>query len=195
MKLNQVILIILVLAFSSFSYSQDYKEGYVILNNNDTLFGELEVLSDIQCGKKVIIKVGEKVTKYKPKKIKAYKIGEDEYVTKQFTLPGNLSTFTRFLKVWELGKVNIYGYYYSANTQYFDVSNPNNKSHEVFIEKDGILERVKDTGFANRMSEYFSDNKELSEQILNNKLTYYDILKIVRIYNGHYNENHKSTND
>ncbi|MEZ5147635.1 MAG: hypothetical protein R2759_11300 [Bacteroidales bacterium] len=152
MKLNQVILTILVLAFSSFSYSQDYKEGYVICTTMIP-FGELEVLSDIQCGKKVIIKVGEKVTKYKPKKIKAYKIGKMNITNNLLYLA--IATFTRFLKVWELGKVNIYGYYYSANTQYFDVSNPNNKSHEVFIEKDGISERVKDTGFANRMSEYF----------------------------------------
>lgn len=186
MKIKRNVLTCLVFPlFISFSgFTQEYLEGYIILNDGDTIYGKIKKQSELKsCEKVYIIDSTSVEKKYKSKKAIGYKRGDEIFIKKNYTVPGNLGTYNNFMKVIETGKVVLYEAYSNVYQSSGGGGGVSTTRHDYFLEKNGNLLRVKKGGFKNQISEYFRENKELSEKIKNKELGYGDMHRIVQIYN------------
>lgn len=113
------------------SYGQiDFRPGYIILNNNDTTFGLINYLSDIQnsafCTFK---KTSESQSiKYKPDEISGYRFINGKYYTSKKIFVENNSQLL-FLEFLIKGRANVY------------YCRTNNSDH-YFMEKDSIINEL-----------------------------------------------------
>ncbi|MCD4735783.1 MAG: hypothetical protein K8R53_07040, partial [Bacteroidales bacterium] len=161
-------------------------EGYIILEKGDTIHGELVVQSDVSSCNYVALKNQDgEILDFKKKEVKAYKRGSEEFVKKEYQIPGRLGITKGYLKVLEKGEVILYELKYSNNamgpngTFYHNVST----GTAYFLEKENTFFRVKKSGFKRNMALYFADNAELSRKIKEKELKYRNIQQIVQIYN------------
>ena len=191
--------------------------GYVVTKDNDTVKGYLMLKNLIANQDKVFFyhdkdtDKGEAV-KYKPKQLKAYKVGPRYYESYKFKPPvasystNDAKTYHFVLKVID-GPISLYKWFYepterSEERVKIDTSDILNSKIDLtfsetglesvtFIKKfDGELTSF-GLGFKKKMSKIVSDDKELSKKILNKEKGYrsWDLEKIVKEYNNWYLKN------
>lgn len=175
----------------------DFQEGYVVTNSNDTLYG---LIRDRKIGafgklfKKIRFKGRLGKSKYAPKEIISYKKGEATFETLQLISTGHffneeyqVSTNGdfRFLKVVERGYLNYYLLEYEdADSGYIDSTAFLKKRNEY------VLVRVNQGLFGlkrKKLAIFFSDYPELANRILNKRVKH--PIEIVSIYNKWKTEN------
>jgi len=180
--------ILLTFAFSKLIFSQsDFRKGFVITQDNDTLYGLVNYRESIKKYKVCEFKVSEdqEVKNYFPEDIKAYRFINDKYfVTKEITLENNVKEKV-FFEVLVQGKVTLYKYLES-----------------FFIEKDGgeyikltnerVLVTIGDAEYYKNSNKYIgvlsylllSDCKQLKKKI--NSLEYKErgLTELIQSYNA-----------
>ncbi len=169
----------------------DYQEGYVVTNANDTLYG---LVRDKKTGafgkiyKKIRIKQKRKKSRYAPKEIISYKIGDATFETMQLISTGRFfeDEYTvssegdfQFLKVIEKGYLCYYYMEYEdADSGYIDAV-------AFFKKRDGnILVRVNQGIFGlkrKKVAAFLSDCPELAQRIRMKQIK--RPLEIVQFYN------------
>ena len=195
--------------------------GYIITHNNDTIRGYLLLKNLVNNQDKVLFynsPEDEKYTKkYKPKDIKAYKVGPRYYESFKFKPPVTYSandarTYHFILKIID-DPFSLYRWNYETVDQskarvkidqdhplssHVDLSfSEKNLKHEnygltpqgEFIDL-GSLKML--TNFKKNMSKLVQDDTELAQKIRNKEkgYGYYDLEKIIREYNDWYRKNH-----
>ena len=201
MKQQKLLTITFLITFFSISYSfaqesdyapsGEYVDGYIVLTSSDTLYGYLKELDIIDSCKKVdfLDKNKEKV-KVKPKKIAAYKRGEDLFIRKDEQSGKFQGQTIGLLKVIEDGKVRLYQHTYDMSSS--PMPKPglgigikvNNHKTDYYLERYGRLMMVNKLHFKNEMSMYFSDYEEIVKKIVDKELQFKDIIEIVKLYNS-----------
>ena len=236
MKKTVFLLLIFLISFPAFSQEEQNAPaedtifnvklwtkypGYVITRDNDTIRGYLMLKNLVNNQDKVLFynnQDDEKYTeKYKPKDLKAYKVGPRFYESFKFKPPvtyaGNdAKTWHFVLKVID-GPFSMYKWYYETTQRSeervkIDEEHPlNTKIDLSFSEKDledhtyGLtpsgefvdLNSLKMlTNFKKNMSKLVADDPQLAEKIKNKEegYRYYDLAKIIREYNAWYIKNH-----
>ncbi len=195
--------------------------GYVITRTNDTLRGHLLLKNLVNNQDKVLFyrdPDDEKYTeKYKPKDLKAYKVGPRYYESFKFKPPVTYSandarTYHFILKIID-GPFSLYRWYYETVEQSrarvkIDQDHPLRSHIDLsFSEKDlkhenygltprgefidlGSLKML--TNFKKNMSKLVEDDPELAQKIRNKEkgYGYYDLEKIIHEYNAWYLSTH-----
>ena len=112
------------------------KQGYVITNQNDTIYGTIDYLSDTKCANEChFLANGETDYKvYLPGEISAYRFADDGvfYVTKTFEVEGNTETF--FAEYLLQGGVSLFHHKRAGIEYYF------------FTDEEGKVASVKNNG-------------------------------------------------
>ncbi len=170
------IIAILLLGASSLFGQKVYLDGYIIMDQGDTIFGKIAVLSAPASCKRIKFTNSDGIkVKFTKTEVKAYKRGDEYYYRKVRKYVAGEGATIDYLKLLATGKINLYGYMWNDNN--------GGVSTTYYVEKDGIMTRVLQTGFKKHMAEYFSDNPALEEQIRNKELNYWSMERIVEIYN------------
>lgn len=123
----KVFTLLLAVTFSSVALGQlNFKKGYVITNENDTVYGLINDGGAYRNSKVCVFKQSKKkVVKYHPGEIKAYRMVDDKfYASKEIEIMDTPKPV--FLEVVVGGKVNLYHYW-------------KNKTLAFYIEKDNKL--------------------------------------------------------
>lgn len=103
MKLRRIILLGLLISTSFLNAQTDFRPGYIISTNGDTLFGQIDYRGDLLMSRLCKFKDGDTIKEYSPNDIKAFRFIESKYyVSKEI----NATIF--FLEYLIKGKVNIY---------------------------------------------------------------------------------------
>lgn len=203
--------------------AQEYQEevklwtiypGYVITHDDDTIFGYIKLNNYVDNQQKALFYNNpddEKYSvKYKPKDIKAYKVGPRYYESFKFWPETEDRGFHFFLRLIE-GPISFYKWYYEPVEKSkqrvqvnddgviteFDMSFSENKlSTELIAIKLGgepeQLDKLKFvTNFKKNMSKYLEDYPELASKIANKEEGYSnaDIEDIILEYNAWYLKN------
>jgi hypothetical protein len=166
--------------FISPSYSQNkpqFRKGFVIDLNGDTLKGKLLILPSDQSCEKVTIQLNEKEEKtFKPQKAKAYLTGLEYYKSLN---TGKHVVFARRLAG---GEVSLYQYVHETSMPIEKVAITDENSR-LYLERAGVLTLVADKNFKKSMSAYFKDYPELAGKIAKGNYKLEDIKNIVFEFN------------
>lgn len=138
--LRQIASVVLAILPTMLYAQLNPKQGYVITNQNDTIYGTIDYLSDSKCAYECHFKPdGETGYKtYQPNDIRAYRCAENGvfYVSKTFDVEGVQKTF--FAEYLVLGGVSLF-YHREADIDYY-----------YFIGEDGKVAIVKNDGSYNK---------------------------------------------
>ena len=169
----------------------DYQEGYVVTNANDTLYG---MVRDRKTGafgklyKKIKFKGKRGKSRYAPKEIKSYKIGDITFESMPLISAGHFFDVEyevsprgdfQFLKVVEKGYLSYYQLEYEdSDSGYVD--------NTAFFKKENgnILVRVNQGIFGlkrKKLAAFFIDCPELAERIRTKQIK--DAMEIIHFYN------------
>ncbi len=174
----------------------DKYPGYIIKNNNDTLYGYIRYGNVVNNQKKCEFfthETDKKPTKvYKPKELKAYLISDVLYRTINYS-GGLLSKPLRFLLVIKDGELTLFLFYEEGSVPYNQERESDMvyyKWHDSKYPKPLTNEKF-GFNFSKRMSAYVADDKELSQKVLNKEKGYglIHIYDIIDEYNAWYIEN------
>lgn len=222
--MKKLLLFILMLIGTGLMAQEDQEEvklwtiypGYVITHKNDTIRGYIKLNNFVNNQKKAFFynhpddeKCAEK---YKPKDIKAYKVGPRYYESFKFWPETEARGLHFFLKVID-GPISVYKWYYEpvelskervkidddGRISNIDLSfSEENLSTELIpVKPGGEPEKLKNlkyaTNFKKNMSKYLEDYPELAAKIANKEDGYGigNIEDIIREYNAWYLKNHK----
>lgn len=120
-NVNNVLLIALFFFnFLSSAAQSDYRQGYIIKNNNDTIFGYIDYRADISNSKKCyfVKELGGEVNEYMPGEIFGYRFEDSKYyITKTIEL--NKEKRTIFIEFLLKGIVDLYYYVDEKGDHYF----------------------------------------------------------------------------
>ncbi|MBN2173267.1 MAG: hypothetical protein JW731_03995 [Bacteroidales bacterium] len=190
--------------------------GYIVTWENDTVYGFIKLSNLVNNQKKAMFYKNaddaDPVEKYKPKDIKAFKVGPREYESYKYHVTNETKGFHFFLKVIE-GPICMFKWYFEPESRQqerveideddvlnskIDLSfNEADLSSNDFMKKqDGefvCLSSLKfGTNFKKNMSEYVSDFPELAEKIASKEEGYRSIdrEKIILEYNEWFLKSH-----
>jgi hypothetical protein len=160
-----------------------FKPGFLVKNNNDTLFGFVKHIDKVPYRILVNVKFKsnkeDKAESFPPDSLKEFVIDKTKYVSKYLSLRKNKYFF----------QATIEGYlsYYELDLSKWGV---NNISHYVILQKqnDENLFTYKVDNFLfpfkKKLSQYLADDPELSKKIKHNIYNEMDIVTIVKEYNS-----------
>lgn len=217
------LVLIFALIFSGYLMAQDDQNevklwtvypGYVITHSDDTIHGYIKLVNYIDNQRKALFyknQDDEKETeKYKPKDIKAYKVGPRYYESFKFWPETEACGVHFFLKVIE-GPISFYKWYYEPvedSKQRIQVNNDKITKVDLSFSEEKLstqliaiklggepeqLDKLKFvTNFKKNMSSYVGDFSELASKIANKEEGYGfgNIEEIIDEYNKWYLENH-----
>lgn len=183
------ILICIVLSFTTASLSAQFNftEGYVITWHNDTIHGKIREISIIFKG--VFVELKDKqstIINFTPKDIKKYsKSGIIDYMLIEI---GWNKEFARVIKDGEIKLLLIKTPRTNTQAEEFDPKHFGNDyyydQYYLYNTANSRLTTVYKGEFRNDMADYFGDDPELSEMILNEELSYPELEIIVEKYNN-----------
>ena len=107
-QIRNLSILIFILINIEVNAQSDFKSGYVILNNSDTLFGKIDSRGDRTMSKTCRFKPtnSDLITEYSPRELNEYQfIGSKRYVSR--TLESGIPVFLEYLIK---GKLNVYYY-------------------------------------------------------------------------------------
>ncbi|MGB3152296.1 MAG: hypothetical protein WBB27_16695 [Maribacter sp.] len=175
-KYSLVLVLLFFLGIHSILGQEDYRHGYIVKTNNDTLFGQV---SNRRLGpfgglhNKIKFKGKGLKKRYAPKNLIAYEKGDSIYRTLM------LGSSPQFLLLKSEGAVSHYSYYFEpdpASRMILDID---------YLQKgNGLLIRATQGVFGlkrKRLASFFSDCPELVEKIENKEYKY--VFQIVDFYN------------
>ena len=185
-------------------------EGYIILNNGDTLYGSLtaQYPADLNSQNHVSVMLSnqtsclfynekEKTTvRYRPKELKEYMLAGRRYVSLDYNggLAGKSKTFALLVEDGKIGKY----IYYTCKPGLMANQNQNESKtayyNRIYFTKTiyyregtkAIDNESLALGFKKKMAELVSDNKKLATKILNKEKGYrmLNMEKIIKEYNS-----------
>jgi hypothetical protein len=126
---TQLLLVVII----NFSFGQnDWKQGYIITNQGDTIYGYIDNRDSRSNSKQCYFRKHDKeeAQVYTPQDISAYRFSDDKFFISK-TLNGKESEKTVFLEFVLKGKVNLY--------------HLKDENDSYFIEKDSLMYELKNT--------------------------------------------------
>lgn len=191
-KYNLILLFVLVSSVSLATANTDYKDGYVVLVNGDTIYGQVMDRNEGAFGgllKKIKFKPEKgRKKRYKPEQLSSYKRGEDlfqriwiynqtKFFKQQYISRKGLGE-QYFVKVVHRGAVDLYHWEYmdedNSTVDYIPLLKKSDSEEMVRVTQ-GVfgLKRKK-------LAEYFAGCPELILAILDKKISSVD--EIINLY-------------
>ncbi len=203
LKITSIIALVIIFVFSSGNANAadelriGYKyPGYIIKNNNDTIYGYIKYNNVVKNQKKCEFfknEMDKKPSKvYSTKDLKGYLVSSTLYKTINYS-GGLFSKPLRFLEVSKDGELTMFVFYEEGSIPY-NTERPTTmvyyKWHDKNFPKPITNEKFA-FSFAKKVSKYVADNKELSNKVKNKEKGYklVNLYEIIDEYNTWYSEN------
>ncbi len=184
-----LLLVVLLLLGNKASCQEDYKPGYIITNENDTVQGFINLKTNITNSKQCDFKtsMSAEATIYAPRDIYAYRIDDIKYYcSKQITRAD--TTATIFLEFLINGVVNLY-YMKTYNQDYYYVEK-NGQLHELSNEEHIVKDKY-NVAYAKNSNKYlgtlnylFNDAPDLKSDLNHTTFAYKPLIKITKKYHN-----------
>jgi len=186
------VLSFLLVSHFIFFAQKDFKSGYIVTNENDTLIGLVRDRKEPPFGKlyeKIIFKKGRKKKKFGPNEITAYRRGDDKY--ESLWLQDNTYPFQgMYLSSPNYGNKKFFKVIVKGYLSYYHWEFEDGESE--YINSIGLYKREGEDSFARvsqgmfglkkkNLAKYFKDYPELVSKIEYGELK--DPVEIVIIYN------------
>lgn len=187
---NVSFLILAVLSSSTtLLHAQDnFRSGYIITNENDTVFGMIDFRTAEQNAQGCCFRADAsgQVQRYEPGGIYAYRFLDDGkfYVTRTVTI--NKTTRTLFLEYLVKGVISLY-YYRAPLAQYYFFEDENGRLIEVPDKERAVkIDRVpgikKDRRYVGIMTLLFGKSEKIKQQLPKLRLSRESLSKITKEY-------------
>jgi len=163
----RLLCVFISLAYSNVLYAQaDFRSGYILLNANDTLRGEIDYSGDVKMALRCRFRLGAnaEVKEYKPQDIVGYRFDNSKFfVTKE------IETGTYFLEFLIKGKLNVYSFWDEGGVNYY-IEKEGYKLMELPYKQyteatNGKYYQYKSEKHKDRLRYYLKDAKELYPEI------------------------------
>jgi hypothetical protein len=166
-RLHHLLVVLCSLVYSHALYAQaDFRPGYVILNSNDTLHGEIDYSGDVKMASNCRFRsdANAEVKEYKPQNLIGYRFDNSKFYVAKETEKG-----LYFLEFIIKGKLNVYRLWDGDGVHYY-VEKEGYKLIELPYEEhtesmDGKLFKIKSEKHKDRLRYYLKDAKELYPEI------------------------------
>lgn len=189
-----VLLSILLLSLAA-SGQMNYKKGYIITNENDTIYGKINDGGGRRNSKVCLFKEDnkQKAIKYYPKDIKAYRMDEGKYyASKKFVFKDK--SLHLFLEVLIKGDVSLYfglqgkgnAYFIEKDSTFFCLSN-----EEIIVSYDpygnvafeyGTKYLVQSKAYQDSLRKVFKESKDIQSRVGYLKYDKKSLMNITRDY-------------
>ena len=187
MKENTFIIVFIAL-ISVLNAQKNYKPAYIITNNNDTIYGYINLKSNTGNSEKCEFKaVEDSVAKfYNPLQIKAYRIENGKYYVSR-TIVLNKNSKDVFLEFLVDGIVDLFfytdiskGYYFiEKDSTLYQLSND-----DIEKKDNGSVYRIKSNQYKGILNVLFYDNQEAFKKIKNTTFSSNSLIKITEDYHN-----------
>lgn len=186
--MKKIILLGLILLFNAIQLiaQSDFRNGYIINNQNDTIIGLIDYkgnkASAHKCTFRKSIKADNQI--FTPKQIKGYRfIDSKYYISKAVDLDNETKQI--FLEYLIDGVVDIF--YYRDNGEHYLVSDDSDKLHELVSEEKEILTNGKKYSKVSKkylgvLKAAFKESPSINKRVDNISLTHKSLIKITRDY-------------
>jgi hypothetical protein len=190
------VLFLIVLPLTTFS-QRDFREGYIISNKGDTLYGLIDHMGDLMSSKECVFKQNkkEKFVKYKPFEIQGYRFTDGKfYVSKTISLrtfdEANVSEATEtkdvFLEYLLNGIVNLFYYKDAVVVRYF-IEDKDGKIYELsndekLVDFGGQYYKKESKEYIGILKIAFQDSKEVQSQINTVDFESQSLIKVTKNY-------------
>jgi hypothetical protein len=171
---------------SNLHAQSDYKPGFIINNNNDTVHGFIFYRAENLHEKCTFKKTKDaKSVDYKPFDIVAFGFAEGTfYISKNFTIENETSA--AFLEYLIRGKASIY--YLRRNTDHYFIEKENTRIIELtepdkYVKKDGKTFFI-NKQFKGKLKATLQDCREIFPQIEQTNLTHSSLTKLAKTYHN-----------
>lgn len=187
---NSIILLILALVFGVKSFGQsEYRKGYVLLKNKDTLQGLISYNRNGLNGKRCVFKKSEKseIQKFTPEEVLGYRFIDGKYYVTR-NVPKNGVDRLLFLEYLIKGVVDVY-YYLDFKGAHYWVSDVSGKLREL---NNGDLKHVVgDQVFVEKNKKYvrtlmyvFKEDPVIAKRSSTIKLKHKSLIRIAKDYHN-----------
>jgi len=170
----------------------DFREGYIIKNNNDTIYGLIDYRNDKRNSKKCIFKPNNNSDKviYLPSEIIAYRYKDNKmYISRTIIKNNDITSVENvFLEYLVKGTMSLY-YYRDANgIDHYYVEKADTGLQELIEEekeeyKNGLLVAVVNKKYLNTLDVMTYSCESLRTMVENAELTHSSLIKITKKYN------------
>ncbi|WP_282037151.1 outer membrane beta-barrel protein [Saccharicrinis aurantiacus] len=183
----------ILLCITSLTMAQsDFVKGSVITLNGDTLYGEVNLRSNIKNSESCIFRDTNTTHTYLPNDIKAYTASTDKYyISKTVKLNADSANF--FLEVLVQGDASLYYLKHSGDDLFF-IDQEGRLT--LLSNKETIIEKDDGTKYSKESKQYigallytFRDAPKLTSQIKNTEFYYKSLVNITNKYNQFKNPN------
>lgn len=181
------IFIFFALLVSSISLAQNnYKEGYIINNENDTIYGLIDFRTDQMNNKQCRFKLSqdEQSTTYYPGDILGYRFSNEGkyYISHEINIDG--SPRKVFLEFMVQGIMNLYSYY--DQQQYFFFENQDGSMEMITKNPDRIenLKLITDTKYKGALIYLFKDHSSLQKDAESSDFSQKSMIDITKKYHN-----------
>jgi hypothetical protein len=188
MKKYLFVLISLFLCDAAFSQSE-FKDGFIISNTNDTIFGKINMMSNYRNSKtcEFIQNDSETTQSYSPGDIKGYRIeGLKYYVSKEIPLQ-NKKTLV-FLEFLVQGIVNLYYYRDPLFEHYFIEKNGNlillSNENKTLLTDGGVEYTTQSNQYKGALNYAFQDSKEFQKIVNKTNFSYNSLISGTKAYHN-----------
>ena len=148
---------IFLLCLSELKGQTDFRQGYVITNENDTVNGLIDYRGDMGNAQKCVFKVSEAslVKEYKPFDIQGYRFKDSKYYVSK-TVVVNSAKVQVFLEFLVHGTADLYSYN-DSKTFYFFIQKSGQKIVELVVRK--VLSKNDRSSYLRERNEYIDTLK------------------------------------
>lgn len=187
MKHTILIISLILFGLSKLWAQSDYRSGYIIKNNNDTVFGFIDYKGNKSNATKCFFRkdLDSKNQKYTPDDLKAYRFTDGKYyITKQ--IKSNEKQKTLFLEYLINGKTDIF-YYRNKEGEHYLIDIGDGDIHELEnVEKEVIIDNVsyiqEKPLYIGLLKISFQDSPTASRKAETVKLSHKSLIKIAHDY-------------
>ncbi|MDD4992761.1 MAG: hypothetical protein PHR83_11050 [Paludibacter sp.] len=185
MKITTILMAV-CLCISCGLYSQSYESGYVINNQNDTIFGLIAVKNNNLSSQKCFLKdvSSDKISTFTPDDISQYRYDNGKYYISA-TIPNDSTNQKHFLEFLIDGIIDLF--YYQDNTGgYYYVRNNDTLTE---LKNTQYIEKTDNASYLKNKNEYVSTlapllqgSTKTCEKLMSTTIDYNSLLSLIKYY-------------
>lgn len=186
-----VLIFAMFMSFTPIIAQSDFRLGYYITNDLDTVFGLIDYRGEIRNFRICIFKKDENSIQqeFKPGEIHSYRFIDSKYYISKYIPIGNSNTLV-FAEYMLNGIVDLY--YYRDDKEHYLIEKGDSTlmeltNEDIRVYKEGTQTKYyrKSNRYKGQLNYLFSDCEEISDEIKDVSLTHKSLLNISKLYHDH----------
>jgi hypothetical protein len=183
MKKKYILKIFILISILKLNAQSDFRNGYIINNNKDTIYGLIDYRGDVSSAKKCVFKkeINSEKQIFKPKAIKGYR-----FIDSKYFISKKIKNKYVFLEYLINGLIDIY-YYRDDKGDHYYIDNNSGELHELRNEEKTLI--INNITYTKETKEYiralkyiFKKSPSIVKKIENIKLKHQPLIDITIDY-------------